>query len=341
MGKRGSLLSSILVCLVCLLCAGCEYRVNGQIMEGSYVLITKSADNPYNSHMANGFKAAVEECGQRAVILEPDKATAEAQISLIRTCIRGKVKAIAIAANDTTALNSVLQEAIDSGIQVSTMDSNTNGSHAVFVNQVSAEILAQCLMDAVYELSGGSGAWAILSTTNQAGNQTAWLREMQAIMTRAPYQDLRLIDISFGEDNAELSKQKVEELLSQYSELKVLCVPTVVGMRAAAEVLEASGSRVKLTGLGLPSEMADYMAGEDPICPVMYLWDPISTGRLSAYVSMGLTNGGITGAAGEILYAPDGKAYQIVESVLGGSEVIVGEPQEFTPENIAEWRSRF
>ena len=178
MRKRVHLFFGILVCLAGLLCAGCEYRINGQSLEGAYVLITKSADNPYNSHMANGFQEAIEKSGQRAVILEPDKATAESQISLIRTCIRGRVKAIAIAANDTTALNPVLQEAIDNGIQVSTVDSNTNGSHAVFVNQVSAEILAQCLMDAVYDLSGGSGAWAILSTTNQAGNQNAWIREM-------------------------------------------------------------------------------------------------------------------------------------------------------------------
>lgn len=342
MEKRRGLFFGILVCLAGLLCAGCGYRVDGQSLEGAYVLITKSVDNPYNVHMANGFQEAIEGCGQRAVILEPDKATAEAQISLIHTCIRGKVKAIAIAANDTTALNSVLREAMDSGIQVSTMDSNTSeGSHAVFVNQVSAEILAQCLMDAVYELCGGSGAWAILSTTNQAGNQNTWIREMQAIMTQEPYRKLRLVNISFGEDNAELSKEKVEELLRQHPDLKALCAPTVVGMRAAADVLEEKGSGVKLTGLGLPSEMADYMAGDDPICPVMYLWDPISTGRLSAYVSMGLTSGEITGAAGETLHTPDGKTYQIVESVLGGSEVIVGEPQEFTPENIAEWRERF
>lgn len=133
----------------------------------------------------------------------------------------------------------------------------------------------------------------------------------------------------------------MEDLLRRYPDLKVICAPTVVGMRAAAEVLEESGSEVKLTGLGLPSEMADYMLGDDPICPVMYLWDPISIGKLSAYVSLALTDGEITGAAGEVLRAPDGNSYQIVESVLGGSEVIVGEPQEFTPENIAEWRDRF
>jgi len=325
-----------------LLLSGCAEQTARKNLEGAYVLITKSSGNPYNDHMANGFRETITENGRKAVVLEPEKATAEAQIELIRSCIRADVRAISIAANDASALDSVLREAMEAGIQVSTMDSNSGeDSHSVFVNQVSARTLARNLMDAVYELSGGSGSWAILSTTNQAGNQSAWIREMQALMIQEPYRDLRLVDISFGEDDAALSKNKVRELLSQYPDLKVLCVPTVVGMRAAAEVLEEQSADVRLTGLGLPSEMADYMAGEAPLCPVMYLWDPISIGRLSAYVSMALTEGEITGAAGEILVTPEGKRHQIVESPLGGTEVIVGHPQEFTPENIGEWKDVF
>lgn len=332
---------SLLVCLTLLLavCSGCQAQ---RKLAGAYVLITKSAGNPYNDHMANGFCEAIAACGGNAVILEPEKATAEAQISLIRSCIRSKVKAISIAANDTTALDPVLREAMTRGIQISTMDSNTSAnSHAVFVNQVSAETLAHDLMEAVYELSGGAGSWAIVSTTNQAGNQTTWIRAMQALMTEPRYRDLRLVDIAFGEDDAALSKQKVEEILSQYPDLKVICAPTVVGMRAAAEVLDEHDSSVKLTGLGLPSDMAQYMTGNDPLCPVMYLWNPISIGKLSAYVSMALTSGEITGAPGEVFHTPDGSEYRIVESALGGSEVIVGEPQQFTPDNIAQWRDVF
>lgn len=341
MKKRGiSLLLAVLLSL-CLLLSGCGEQSAKQL-ENAYVLITKSSNNPYFTYMASGFRNAVTASGGKAVVLEPDKATAEAQISLIRSCIRANVKAIAIAANDTTALAPVLQEAMSRGIQVSTLDSNTTlESHAVFVNQVSSQMLAQCLMDAVYDLSGGEGAWAILSTTNQAGNQNSWIQGIQAIMTQEPYRNLRLVDIAFGEDNAELSKSKVEDILKQYPDLKVLCVPTVVGMRAAAEVLAESGSDVKLTGLGMPSEIADYMTGPDPLCPVMYLWDPGDMGKLSAYVSMALTDGAITGVSGETLVTPDGTEYQIEESAMGGSEIIVGEPQKFTPENIGQWKDVF
>ena len=341
MKKRGILLLAVLLLALCLPLACCGETTSKQL-ENAYVLITKSSNNPYFTYAASGFRDAVTASGGKAVVLEPDKATAEEQISLIRSCIRDNAKAIAIAANDTTALAPVLQEAMDRGIQVSTLDSNTTpDSHAVFVNQVSSQMLAQCLMDAVYDLSGGEGAWAILSTTNQAGNQNSWIKGMQAIMTQESYRDLRLVDIAFGEDNAQLSKTRVEAILEQYPDLKVLCVPTVVGMRAAAEVLAESGSDVKLTGLGMPSEMADYMTGRDPLCPVMYLWDPGDMGQLSAYVSMALTDGAITGASGEVLVTPDGTQYKIEESTMGGSEIIVGEPQKFTPENIGQWKDVF
>ena len=107
---------------------------------------------------------------------------------------------------------------------------------------------------------------------------------------------------------------------------------------AAAGVLQDKNSEVKLTVLGLPSEMADYI-GTDNVCPYMYLWNPIDVGRLGAYTSVALVNGDITGAAGETFTAGEMGGYEIVEASDGGTEIIVGPPFAFTPENIDEWKS--
>jgi rhamnose transport system substrate-binding protein len=74
----------------------------------------------------------------------------------------------------------------------------------------------------------------------------------------------------------------------------------------------------------------------------MYLWNPIQLGNLAAYVSIGLVNDVITGAAGETFTVPDATlgengSYTIKEAADGGTEVILGAPFAFTPENIAEW----
>ena len=103
MKKRAVLLT--LLCCLCAALPGCSGQAVHKDLRDACVLITKSAGNPYNSHMANGFEEAIRECGGSPVVLEPEKATAEAQIALIDACIRGGVKSISIAANDPTALN--------------------------------------------------------------------------------------------------------------------------------------------------------------------------------------------------------------------------------------------
>lgn len=56
-----------------------------------------------------------------------------------------------------------------------------------------------------------------------------------------------------------------------------------MGIAAAGKVLTDKGlaGQVILTGLGLPSEMADYI--HNGVCPYMYLWNPVDLGYLTGY----------------------------------------------------------
>ncbi len=97
---------------------------------------------------------------------------------------------------------------------------------------------------------------------------------------------------------------------------------------------------MKLTGLGLPSEMAEYIGDDDAhSCPYMFLWNPIDLGRLGAYPPIALVNGDATAAAGEKFTAGDMGEYEIVTAGDGGTEIILGAPFKFDPSNIEEWKS--
>ncbi len=308
---------------------------------GTYAIIVKSAGNPYNQKEIEGFKEVIEAAGNTCVVKEPAEATAEAQIAMINECVSQGVDSIAIAANDADALEPALTAAMDAGIHVSSLDSNTNAaSREVFVNQAGVEIIGQTLMDAVKDITGGEGQWAILSATSQATNQNAWIDAMKTVMEGDDYAGLELVDVVYGDDEYQKSVDQTTALLSNYPDLKVICAPTTVGIMAAAKVLQDQGSDVKLTGLGLPSEMADYIGDDDShSCPYMYLWNPIDIGRLSAYTSMALVNGDITGAAGDKFTAGDLGDYEVVEASDGGTEIILGPPFKFEPSNIDEWKS--
>lgn len=309
------------------------------VADGVYALVTKAAGNPFNEKVASGFQEVCDDLGVKCVIKHPESATAEAQITMINELVAQGVSSIAIAANDYDALQPALNAAMNAGIKVCTYDSNANKeSRLIFVNQAGITEIGQTLMDAVLDISGGEGQWAILSATSQAANQNAWIEAMKTVMEDEKYAGLELVEVAYGDDEYQKSVDQTQALLQNYPDLKVICAPTTVGIMAAAKVLQDEGSACKLTGLGLPSEMADYVA-DDKSCPYMYLWNPIDLGRLSAYTSMALVNGSITGAAGEFFDAGDMGTYMTGNAEDGGTEVVLGPPFKFEPSNIDEWKS--
>ena len=305
-------------------------------------IITKSAGNPYNEKEAEGFQEVGEAEGATVIVKHPEAATADAQISVIQSLISQGVDSICIAANDENALQAALEEAAEEGIKVSCLDSKVNAaSRSTFVNQAGTAEIGLALMDAVYDLTGGSGQWAILSATSQAANQNAWIEAMKSLMeSDDKYAELELVEIAYGDDEPQKSTDQTQALLQKYPDLKVICAPTTVGIAAAAKVLQDAGSACKLTGLGLPSEMAEYIGDDDAhSCPYMFLWNPIDVGRLGAYTSIALVNEEITGEAGETFTAGELGEYTIVEASDGGTEVILGAPYKFDSSNIEEWKT--
>ena len=133
--------------------------------------------------------------------------------------------------------------------------------------------------------------------------------------------------------------EETQALLQNYPDLKLINAPTTVGINAAAKVIDDEGlqGKVIVTGLGLPSEMADYMTGDNPACPYMFLWNPIDVGRVAGYTLIEMVNGSLTGALGESFTAADGNTYTVTEAGDGGTEIIIGPPFRFDTENIEEW----
>lgn len=276
---------------------------------GTYAFISKSMDNPYNFAMAEGFQEVIEEAGGECVVNHPLNPYADDQITIIDSLISQHVDAIAIAANDETRLTESLNEAKAAGIQIITLDSNTDHSaRTTFCNQADTELIAQTMMDAVYDISGGEGEYAILSTTTYATNQNAWLEA--------------------------------------HPDLKVICALTSSGITAAAKTISEAETSVKITGLGMPSELEAYIGtGEDAPCPYAYLWNPKDLGRLAASACLSLVSGEITGQAGESVEADsiEGSPFEItaLPDDPEATEILLGSMTCFTPDNVSQWAEVF
>ncbi len=307
----------------------------------SYAIIAKSAGNPYMERMASGFEEVIKAAGAEAIVKYPAEITAEAQITLINELVAQGVSGIAVAANDADALETALTAAMDKGIKVVSLDSSVNpASRMTHINQAGVQQVAQCLVDAVYDLTGGSGDWAILSATSTATNQNAWIDAMKEILKDSKYAEMNLVEVAYGDDQFQKSVDQTQALIANYPDLKVICAPTTVGIAAASKVVTDNGLQGKLiiTGLGLPSEMAEFMGEGTVACPYMFLWNPIDVGKVAAYTLIEMVNNGLKGEVGESFTA-DGNTYTVTEAGDGGTEIIIGPPFQFDATNIADWKT--
>lgn len=304
-----------------------------------YAMIFKNTGNPYGEKQMGGFKDAIEELGGEAILKAPAQPTAEAQIQMIEQLIAQRVDAIAITGNDRDALEPALKKAMSRGIKVLSLDSAVNSrSRMVHVNQADPELIGRVEIQAIYDMIGGKGEIAILSATSQATNQNTWIEWMKKELEEPKYKDVKLVKVAYGDDLRDKSVAETEALLKSYPNLKGIIAPTTVGIAAAGKVLTDKGlkGKVHLTGLGLPSEMADYI--ESGVCEWMYLWNPIDVGYLAGYAAEALVTGKITGKLGEKFNAGRLGEKEVIQ-VGDGTEIMLGAPFKFDANNIEEWKT--
>ena len=330
---------SLIVALVCAAVFAGGSRDSGGGTE-RHAIVFKNTGNPYGERQMGGFENGIKEQGFEAILRAPDLPTAEAQIQMVDQLIAQRVTSICIVGNDYDALQPVLTRAMNAGIKVYSLDSSVNSrSRATHVNQADTQAIGETLVEAAYDMAGGSGEIAILSATSQASNQNAWIAVMQETLKQPKYANLTLLPIAYGDDLRDKSTSETQGLLASYPNLKVIIAPTTVGIAAAAKVVTDQNliGKIKITGLGLPSEMAEYIT--NGACPYMFLWNPIDVGYLGAYVATALTKGTITGRVGDRFSAGRLGQYTITQAPDGGTEVLLGPPFKFEPSNINTWKS--
>jgi rhamnose transport system substrate-binding protein len=328
--------------MMALVCGAAVFAAGGSQSSGKerHAMIFKNTGNPYGERQMGGFEDGIKEQGFEAILRAPDLPTAEAQITMIDQLVAQKVNSICIVGNDFDALQPALTRAMSAGIKVYSLDSGVNPrSRLTHVNQADTQAIGETLVEAAYDMAGGSGEIAILSATSQASNQNAWIAVMQETLKKPKYANLNLVRVAYGDDLRDKSTSEAQGLLASFPNLKVIIAPTTVGIAAAAKVVADQGliGRVKVTGLGLPSEMAEYI--DNGACPYMFLWNPIDLGYLGGYVATALSNGSITGKVGDRLNGGRLGSFSVTVDAGGGTEILLGPPFKFDQDNIGTWKT--
>ncbi|MFI2361963.1 rhamnose ABC transporter substrate-binding protein [Promicromonospora sp. NPDC019610] len=296
-------------------------------------MLPKNLGNPYFEASTAGAEEAAGELGATVDEVGPDTASPDSQVPFINTAAQQGVSALVISANDPTAIGDALDEARSAGTKVVTFDSDTEPQYRdLFVNQASAEGIADKQLELISDQIGGKGEIAILSASANATNQNAWIAIMEEKLA-SDYPDIELVETAYGDDDDQTSFDKTAALLQSHPDLKGIVSPTTVGIAAAARYVSTSEykGKVAVTGLGTPNQMREYV--DDGTVEAFALWNPTDLGYLATEAAAALVAGDITGEEGDTF-----EAGRLGEYTVGADgEVLLGEPFVFDKSNIDDF----
>ena len=297
------------------------------------VVMPKSLGNKYFGASDAGAQAAIEEFGGTYTEAGSNEASPTSQSPFIQTAIQNGAGAIILAANDPEAVCADLEDARSAGIKVVTFDSDTNCRDA-FINQATVDGVAQGLVDLAIAQFGtdDSVQIAIASGGPNATNLNAWVDGIKAkLVEQAP--NIEVVDVVYGNDVDADAYNAVKGVITAHPDLDGIIAPDSVSVKEAAHYLSdnpALQETIWLTGLGLPSELRDYIKAG--VFDQFGLWDVGALGQLAAYTAKALIDGDITGAEGDTFSTPLGD-YEVGE----GGEIVLGPLFVFDADNVDDF----
>ena len=268
----------------------------------------------------------------------PENSTA-GQIEIMTTSATQGQGAVMLSNNAGDQISPSAMAAQKAGTKVVTWDSPIPSGEGedVFVAQVDFGSIGVVMADMAHSILDGAGEMAVLSATPDASNQNAWIASMKEVLeSDEKYADIKLVDVVYGDDQAEVSYNRALALVDQYPDLGVIMSPTTVGIQAAAKAMQDEGlcEQVRVSGLGLPSEMASYTM--NGCAPEFALWDFRDLGYLTYYTAYGLASGQLTGEIGETFTAGRMGDYTIEEDPgrEGSKRILMGPFTVYNAENV-------
>jgi rhamnose transport system substrate-binding protein len=292
---------------------------------------------------------------------------------LLDELITQKVASITISTNGDAGYDEVFKKAKEAGITITSIDSAASPDYrTTHVNQaepddigaylVQAAVLITLGIDypsdgnmkgavetALSSYSGDEIVLGVLSASIDTPVQNSWIAAMEVELQDTCYAGKvsPTIDKKYGNDDLTESTTQAQAFIA---ENKVDCIisPTTVGIAAAGQSLKSANSSIKLTGLGLPSEMQSFMPASESDdafsfpCPYMMLWDVIHLGAVSAASTLATLDGSFDGSIGSSFQMDAFREYpattfEAYDNGDGGTAVLAGTPYVFYKMNMKDW----
>ncbi|MEQ1949839.1 substrate-binding domain-containing protein [Mesorhizobium yinganensis] len=261
------------------------------------------------------------------------------QIEITTNATTQGVAAIMISNNSGDQIVPAAKAAHDKGIKVVTWDSPIPSAEGedVFVAQVDFSETGKVMADMALSILGADGGkFAILSASPDAANQNAWIKAMMEALKDPKYAKLEYLATVYGNDQSEESYDQTNALIDKYPDMKLVMAPTSVGIVAAAKALQDEGlcDKIKVSGLGVPSEMLAYT--KNGCAPEFALWSFVDLGYLTYQTAYQLATGTLKAEDGAKFTAGRMGEYTITKDPTrdAGLRVLMGPFSVYNKDNV-------
>jgi ABC-type sugar transport system substrate-binding protein len=288
----------------------------------------------YFDATTKGQQEAAAELGSVTIKTDgPTSANIDEQISFIDNYITQGVNGILFAANDPVAIAPVLKKALEAGIHVIGYDANSEpDAREWFVNQAEFNGIGQAMIEGIVAEKGADASIGIVTSTFTTPNQARWIAEAWAYATKC-YPDLKWLETVEAQEDAKLSFDQATTLINKYGDdLDGLIALTSVATPNSADAVTQADKcgKVAVVGLATPNPMKPFV--ESGCVKSVVLWNPIDLGYAAVYVLRAVADGTLTPGATSVDAGRLGTL-----QVVNGSEVLLGLPFVFTPDNINDF----
>lgn len=290
-------------------------------------MMPKAKGDPYFVSCRAGAEEAARELGVELIWDGPTSLDAAKQNELVENWITRKVDAIAVAVENRGGISTVLRKARERGIRVLTWDADAESdARDFFVNQATAEGIANALTDEASRLLGGKGEFAIITGALSAANQNEWIAFIKKRL-QEKYPGLTLATIRPSDDDRDKAFAETQTILKVYPAVKLIMAISAPAVPGSAEAIRQTGrTDVNVIGLSLPNINKPYVhAG---VVQTVVLWNTRDLGYLAVYASALAAQNKIAPGARSI------QAGRLGAIEIRNSEIILGAPMLFNKGNI-------
>jgi len=290
-------------------------------------VMPKAKGDPYFVSCRAGAEEAARELDVDLVWDGPTGLDAAKQNELIENWITRKVDAIAVAVENRAGISTVLRKARERGIAVLTWDADAEpNARDFFVNQATAEGIANALTDEAARLLDGKGEFAIITGALSAANQNEWIAFIKKRLIDK-YPGLKLVAIRPSDDDRDKAFAETQTLMKVYPAVRLMMAISAPAVPGSAEAVRQAGRKdVNVIGLSLPNINKPYV--HDGVVQTVVLWNTKDLGYLSVYASRLVADHKLTAGATSI------QAGRLGQIEVRKSEIILGPPMLFNRSNI-------